>query len=159
MGTGQLWAGIFSGEDPSPLLVTQNQDASVEQDNTTFSFTVSLALLTWSCVHWGRCGCPCWQRSTPSSLCSVGAGRGHRPSLFTARVLADSHIFLGRKGRKPTKVQQWFQSLLPGNDVCELGALTFTSQGCWEVQMRSCSWNPTKKLYGYKGPLTGPLHR
>lgn len=39
MGTGRLWAQIYSGEEPSPLLVTQNQAASVEQDNTMFSFT------------------------------------------------------------------------------------------------------------------------
>lgn len=52
MGLAQLWAQVYSGEASSPLLVTQNQTASAEQDNTTFSFTVfpSSPLMHWAGV-------------------------------------------------------------------------------------------------------------
>lgn len=52
MGIVQLWAQVYSGKAPSPPLVTQNQAASVEQDNATFSFTVvpSSPLLHWARV-------------------------------------------------------------------------------------------------------------
>lgn len=73
LGTDLLWRG------PQSALVTQNQAAPVEQDNTALSFTAfPSALLTWSGERRGGWGCPCWQRSVPFSLCSM-VGKSKRP--------------------------------------------------------------------------------
>lgn len=117
-GHSRLWGQIYSGKDPRPPLVTQNQEASVLLDNTILSLTsfpscgfpssadVALWGLAWVWLLFPH-------RSTPFSLSST-VGKSERSQANPAhhsRCAGDSHFFLGRKGRLATEAVPAFSPI------------------------------------------------